>query len=236
MRALLAGTAALALCSCTSHVLIPTEQRGELERTLPSEEARYFLRLSYYVTPFFGDASKRLLTAVPPDEVRLLNHPNGSPVNPGAVEQIVPAGAKARITKVEFPTAWVMAERVLYTPRTQPWIYLEVEGAPKDRPLILVLRPQIKSDREFNTELERYLSREPLEPRTSDWTETTRQNVNAKKAEIDMPADALEMAWGYPERKKIRFEGSVRREEWIYADAKRVAHLADGRVVKLEPR
>jgi len=52
-------------------VFIPTEERTRLERDLTGKDRERFLRLSYYVTPFFGDATKRLLTAVPPDEVRI---------------------------------------------------------------------------------------------------------------------------------------------------------------------
>ncbi|MFZ5471882.1 MAG: hypothetical protein ACOZIN_20825 [Myxococcota bacterium] len=232
MRSLITA-AFLALCGCASHALIPTEQRGALERDLTGKNRDKYLRLSYYVTPFFGDASKRLLTPVPPGEVRLLNHPNGDPVNPGKVEKILPAGTRARITKVEFPTAWVIAERVVYTPRTQPWVYLEVEGHPQEVPLVLVLRPHIKDEQEFLAELERYLAHEDLAPLLAGWTEAVREAIRGKSATLDMPAEALEMAWGYPERKRIRFEESVKNEEWAYPGGKRTAYLTEGRVVRL---
>lgn len=225
---------ALALASsCASHVLIPPEQRASLERELTGTERDKYLRLSYFVTPFFGDASKRLLTPVPPEEVRLLNDTGGKPINPGPVQKVLPAGARARITRVEFPTAWVMTERVLYTPRTQPWVYLAVEGEAKGLPLILVLRPQIKTDQEFRAELERFLANEDLSPLLETWTEAVREAVRAKKALVDMPAEALEMAWGFPERKRITFEESVKKEEWQYTEGKRAAFLVDGRVTRV---
>ncbi|EAU61668.1 conserved hypothetical protein, partial [Stigmatella aurantiaca DW4/3-1] len=59
-----------------------------------------------YVTPFFGDASKRLLTPYPPEEVLVLDDLRGRPVTPGPIQATLPAGARAKILKVEFPTSW----------------------------------------------------------------------------------------------------------------------------------
>lgn len=230
-----AAIALLLLGGCASYVHLPPEHQARIERELNDSNREWYLKLSYYVTPFFGDASKRLLTPVPPEEVRLLNHPNGEPVNPGPIQKVLAAGTRARIRKVELPTAWVVTERVPYTPRTQPWVYLTVEGDGGPTPLIIVLRPQIKTDDELRAELERYLSPVDPSPRMAEWSEAFREAVRAKKALLDMPADALEMAWGYPELKRITFEEQVKKEEWRYAGGKRVAHLADGRVVKLEP-
>ncbi len=232
MRRALFLAIALLVSGCASHVLIPPEERATLERALVTQRPEQYLRLSYYVTPFFGDASKRLLTPVPPEEVRLLDNPSGEPINPGAIERVLPAGARARIQRVEFPTSWVIAERVIYTPRTQPWVYLEVEGYPKTTPLILVLRPQLRTQDEFITELERFLSPEDLAPRMSAWSESVREAVREKRAIVDMPAEALEMAWGYPEKKRLSFDGPTKREEWRYPGDKRVATLIDGRLME----
>jgi hypothetical protein len=224
--------AGVLLGGCASHVLLPNEERALLDRELVGKDR--YLRLSYYVTPFFGDATKKLLTPVPPEEVRLLNHPSGEPVNPGPIEAIFPAGTLARVRQIEFPTAWAMTERVPYTPRTQPWVYLEVQGQPKANQYIVVLRPQIKAHGEFVAEFERYLAAEDPAATFSSWPDSVREAIRQKTALVDMPADALEIAWGYPERKKITFEESVKKEEWRYADSKRVAFIADGRVTKLD--
>jgi hypothetical protein len=213
---------------------MPQEDRVSLARDLTGKRRDKFLRLSYYVTPFFGDASKKLLTAVPPEEVRLLEQPSGVPINPGPVEAILPAGTRVRITKVEFPTSRALAERLIYTPRTQPWIYLQAEGRRDAAPLILVLRQQIGSSQEFVAELERYLSNANLDPTFSRWSDVVQQAVRGKTAIIDMPADALEMAWGYPDRKQISFIDSARNEEWFYPAEQRRAFLINGRLVRLE--
>jgi hypothetical protein len=230
----LLGFAVVICTACASYTTVPQEERLNLERDLTGKRRDKFLRLSFYVTPFFGDASKKLLTAVPPEEVRLLEQPGGEPINPGPVERVLPAGARVRITKVEFPTSWAVAERLIYTPRTQPWIYLQAEGRSDDLPLILVLRPQIRSSQEFVAEIERYLSDADLTPTLSRWSDVVQKGVRTKTAMIDMPAEALEMAWGYPEKKQISFADAVKNEEWTYPGERRRAYLADGRVVQLE--
>ncbi|MBI3183939.1 MAG: hypothetical protein HYZ28_17525 [Myxococcales bacterium] len=226
--------AAVAFTGCASHVLIPPDQQANIERDFGGKDRDRFLKLAFFVTPFFGDASKRLLSPVPPEHLRLLNHPDGTPVNPGAAEKVLPPGKRVRILKVELPSAWVMAERVLYTPRTQPWIHLAAENEPREVPLVIVLRPQIKTEQEFRAEIERYLSADDPSARIESWPEPVKDAVRTKKALVDMPAEALEMAWGYPQKKRIDYEESVRKEEWTYAEGKRVAYLSDGRVVKLQ--
>lgn len=224
----------VALAGCASYTKLAAEDRARLERDLTGRESAKYLRLSYFVTPFFGDASKKLLSSVPPDEVRLLNHPDGSPVNPGPIEKIIPAGRKVRITKVEFPTSWVVMERIPYTPRHQPWVYLEVEGEPKAQTFILPLAPGINAHDKFVAELGRYLSEQDPARVMEAWNESVREAVRTKTAVTDMPVDALEMAWGVPELIRKDREGTSLKEVWVYPGRKRIAHILDGRLVKTE--
>ncbi|HXN41240.1 MAG TPA: hypothetical protein VN918_05580 [Myxococcaceae bacterium] len=221
-----------ALLACASRTALSTEDREALQRELRGENRERFLRLSYYVTSFFGDGSKKLLTPVPPEEVQFSADLGGGSGSPGPVEQVLPAGTHGRILKVEFPTAWAVAHRPPDTPRDHPWIYLHAERQNGQLPLILVLPTQIQSREDFESELERYLC--PIDPTAlmSDWTEGIREAVRTKNAVVDMPTDALEMAWGYPERKRVFFEEATRKEEWSYPGGKRVAFIADGRVTR----
>jgi hypothetical protein len=223
---------ALLSTGCASYATVPQEDRADLVRELTSKRRDKFLRLSFYVTPFFGDPSKKLLATAPPEEVRLLKQASGEPINPGPVETILPAGTRVQITKVEFPTAAVLPERPLNTPRALPWIYLRA-GSRDGQPLILVLRADIRSREEFAAELERYLSDADLAPLLSTWSDVVQLAVRTKTAIIDMSGEALEMAWGYPDRKQISFADSERNEEWIYGERRR-AFLTDGRVVRRE--
>lgn len=221
---------------CASATQLRPEDRAALDRRLTGKESARYLKLSFYLTPFFGDGTKKLLTAVPPEEVRLIDTMKGEPINPGPIEKILPAGTRARITRVEFPTAGVVTGRVLYTPRTLTWIYLDVEGEPRQMPIIVPLRSESKNPDDLLTELERYLSATDPEPLFQSWPDYVREAVKKKVSTQDMPADALEMAWGPPERKRIEYtpEGA-RRETWTYPGGKRSAVLVNGRVASTEP-
>ena len=224
------GALALVLAGCaTAQVAIAPTQVADLERTLNGDQR--FLRVSMFLTPFYGDATKRLLTPVPPELVRLLDGTDHKPLNPGPVERIFPAGAAVRIAKVEFPSAWVMTERVLYTPRSLVWVYLDVAGAPRNSPpAVLVLRPGLKTDQDFLAELERHLTREDQTRRLETFSDPVREAIRAKTVLVDMPAEALEMAWGFPESKRIDLVDAQRKEIWRWGDGARTATLVDGRL------
>lgn len=230
MKQLAAAVAMIALCSCaTAQVAVPPTQVAELERNLNGD--RRFLRVSMFLTPFYGDTTKRLLTPVSPELVRLLDGTNGKPLNPGPAERTFPAGTPVRIEKVEFPSAWVMTERVLYTPRTLVWVYVDLPGQPKNAPAaVLVLRPGLRSDQEFMAELERHLTREDQAKRLESFSDSVREAIRTKGAVVEMPAEALEMAWGFPESKKIELVDNQRKETWRWGDGARTATLIDGRL------
>ncbi len=234
MTRLAAGALAAALSACaTAQIHLPPEQAASLERDLKGQER--FLRVSMYATPFFGDATKKLLTAVPPEQVRLLDNPDGTPNVPGRVEATFAAGTPVRILRLELPSSLTMAERVLYTPRTLAWVYFDVAGTPKNAPpYVLVLRPGLKEKDELLAELSRFASTESPSKLLDGFSDVVREAVRSKSALLDMPADALEMAWGYPERRKLELDGDKRKETWTWPGEKRVAVLVDGRVTELK--
>lgn len=234
MKRLLVILLALWGSGCKSHTQLAPEDRSALEQTLTGVEADRFLRMSMNVTPFFGDASRRLLTPYPPDEVLLLNDTKGQTIPPGPIEATLPAGARARIRKVEFPTAWVVTERILYSPRTLPWVYVDVEGAPKGPPLVLVLADNLRTREEVLAEVGRYLTTQDPAPQLAAFPEPVREAIRQKKALTDMSSEALEYSWGYPEKIRRTLEGTVRNEEWIYPGGRRRAFLSDGRLVRVE--
>jgi hypothetical protein len=236
IRSLVLALGAMALSGCaTAAIALPPEDAARLARELTGEQR--FLRVSMYSTPFFKDASKKLLTPVAPDLVQLLEDPQGQPISPGEVEATWPAGTRVRILKVEYPSSWVMAERVLYTPRTLAWIYVDIAGAPRgSEPYVLVLRPGIKTSDEFRAELDRLLTRDDPAARLEAFSEGVRENIRTKTGAVDMPAEALEMAWGYPDARRIEFDGTHKKETWSWAQGKRVAVLVDGVTTEVYPQ
>jgi hypothetical protein len=229
--ALAVGCAALALSGCaTAQAYVPAEEATRLQRELAGRHT--FLAASMYVTPFFGDATHALLTPWPPDEVRLLENPDGSPIEPGPVELVLPVGTPVLVERVEFPSPATMAERVLYTPRSLIWVYLQARGSPRDRQLVLVLRPGLRSGDEVRAEIERSLASRDPSFKLEAWPEAVREAVRSKKAVLDMSREALEMAWGLPERIRIELKGTERVETWRWPGS-RAAVLTDGRVTSL---
>lgn len=222
--------AVLSLCGCaTAQVALPPTESAALMRELNGQQR--FLRVSMNVMPFYGDATRRLLTPLEPTLVRFLDDTSGNPIDPGAVEATFPAGTPVRIAKVEFPSGWTMAERVLYTPRTLVWVYVDVEGRSRNAPpAVLVLRPGLATKDDFMVELEHHLTREDQASRLDGFSDVVREAIKKKQAVRDMPATALEMAWGFPESKRIELVDTQRRETWSWGDGARKAVLVDGRV------
>jgi hypothetical protein len=218
---------------CASQTKLSAEDRSSLQRDLTAGPVRY-LKTSSYVTPFFGDASKRLLTPYPPDEVRLLNDTQGQPINPGPIQALVPAGATARVLQVEFPTAWAMAERVLYSPRTQPWVYLQVEGAPAGSPIILVLPPRLDTPADVKAALDQYLLEQDPAPRIARFQPRFQEALKQKRVLENMPEAAVSLSWGAPESIRRSLEGQHTLQEWVYPGGKRRVFLSDGVVTRIE--
>lgn len=220
---------------CASQTRLSAEDRSKLQQDLSAgpSSVRY-LRFSSYLTPFFGDASKRLLTPHPPEEVRLLNDTQGKPINPGPIQALLPAGTKARILKVEFPTAWVMAERVLYSPRTQPWVYLDIEGAPPGPPVVLVLPPLAKTREEFLAEVDQHLLEHDPAPRLAKLQPRFQEAIKQKKVLEYMPEAAVEMSWGRPETIRRTLDGQQVHQEWTYPGGKRRVFITDGMVTRVD--
>ncbi|HVE82111.1 MAG TPA: hypothetical protein VND93_04665 [Myxococcales bacterium] len=224
-----------AACGCLGYTELTPSDRREAQRGLLAGSDRY-TRVSLYVTPFFGDDTRRLLSQDPPYELRMVFLPDGEPVIPGPTQKIIPAGTPAKILGVEFPTAWAIANRVTYTPRFQPWVLVGVKGEPADTPLVLVLPANLANGSEVEAAVDRYLSRMPLKPLLGGLTERLKIAIRTKTALYDMTGDVLELTWGYPDEKVIGFdENGGRRETWIYAGGARKAILVGGRVMELWP-
>lgn len=235
-KALLAAALLAAAQGCiTGHTFLSADDRREAERIVLIEGDRY-LRLSYYVTPFFGDDSKQLLSQYPPEELEMVLQPDGSPVIPGPTQKIIPAGTPAKVLGIEFPTSFAIASRVVYTPRFQPWLFVAVQGEPPELPLVIPLRESLHTVQEVQAEVDRYLSRTDLRPFIASLSDGMRTSIKNKEARLDMPLEALEMAWGYPQQRRITLDDNGdRTESWEYNAGQRSAIVRDGRVLKLTP-
>lgn len=219
---------------CASQTQLSAGDRSKLQHDLTTgPTAERYLKHSSFITPFFGDDSKRLLTPYPPEEVRLLNDTQGRPINPGAVQATVPAGTRVHVVKVEFPTSWVMVERVLYSPRTQPWVYLNVDGVPAQAPIILVLPPQLDKEQDVRAELDRWLLTQDPAPRLARFQPRFQEAIKKKQVMEGMPEAAVELSWGPPERVRRTLDGPQVNQDWTYPGDKRHVFLTDGVVTRV---
>ena len=170
--------------------------------------------------------------ALPPGEVDLVESASHQPIPPPPAERVLAPGTPVRLRRVEFPTGWLIAQRVVMTPRYHPWAYLEVGG--DARPHVVVLSQTAASAEDLRGELDRLLTRDDPSSTFAGLPEEQRQAILRKEPLEGMGARALEMAWGLPEKKRI--DRPAGTEEWVWPGGKRRAYLRDERLERFERR
>jgi hypothetical protein len=220
----------LAAAACFPRASVPEAERARASRELEGE--RRFVKVALFAGPFFGDNTKLLVSDSPFSELDLLQTTGGQPITPPEAQRVILPGATVRIEKVEFPTGFLIAKRVVMTPRYHPWVYLRMEG--EARPLVVVL-PQTLADADaVRLELERVLGTVDPSPALQALPPPQRSAVARKVPLEGMAPQALEMAWGYPEKKVI--DRPSNSEEWSWAEGRRRATFSEGKLASWRPR
>jgi hypothetical protein len=219
---------AATLLACAPRAVIPDAERERVRRELTGE-ARW-LRVAAYAAPLWGDTSKVLLSDQPLAELDLVETTGGTPVPPPAAEKILPPGTAVRISDVEFPTGWVIAKRVVMSPRYHPWVLVEVPG--DRRPHVVVLSQTAASYEDVRGELDRLLAKDDPTAALAALGDEQRAAVLRKELLEGMSPRAAEMAWGLPEKKRIDRPSST--EDWSWPGGKRRAFFQDDRLVRWE--
>lgn len=227
-RALRLVLALLPLAACAPRAVIPDAERERVRQQLSGEQR--FLRAAAYVSPLWGDRSKLLLTDQPAGELELVLTAGGQPIAPPAAERIVPPGTPVRVRDVEFPTGWIIARRVVMSPRYHPWVVVELPG--ETRPGVVVLSQTAVSFEDVHAELDRVLSKDDPSSFLAALPEEQRAAVLKKELVEGMSPRAVELSWGLPERKKI--DRPAGTEEWTWPAGKRRASFQDERLVRWE--
>jgi hypothetical protein len=229
LRSVLAASAlAAALAGCTPRAVIPDAERQRVASALSGQPR--WLRAAVYVSPFWGDRSKALVSDAPTEGLDLVETPNGQPVDPPPPERILLPGTSVRIREVEFPTGWIIAQRVVMTPRYHPWVLLDVPGDARTH--VLVLEQTAASYAEVRAEIDRVLSTDDPSPALAALPVEQRDAIGSKELVEGMSPRAVEMAWGLPERRRI--DRPAATEEWIWAGGKRKAFFLDERLQRWE--
>jgi hypothetical protein len=226
-RFLLFAVPLVALAACTPRATIPDAERTRVDRELTG--AQRYLRVAAYVAPFWGDRSKLLLTDQPPAELNYIETAGGVPITPPAPDKVLPPGTALRVREVEFPTGWLIAKRVVMTPRYNPWVFVE---GPDSRPMIVVLSQTAASYDDVRAELGQILTADDPSSLYRALPQDQRDAVLRKELVEGMSLRAVEMAWGLPERKRI--DRPAGTEEWSWNEGKRKAFFHDERLVRWE--
>jgi len=230
-RALPLATALAALATgvaCTPRATIPDADRERVGKELGGQQR--YLRVAAIVAPLWGDRSRMLLSDQPLGELDLVNSTAGTPVPPPPAERILPPGTAVRVREVEFPTGWLIAKRVVMSPRYHPWVYVAVPG--DARPHVIVLSQAAATFDDVRDELARVLTADDPGPALRALPQEQQAAIARKEALAGMGPRALEMAWGLPEKKRI--DRPAGTEEWTWPGGKRRAFLQDDRVVRLQ--
>jgi hypothetical protein len=225
---LLTAAALLPLLGCTAPAAIPDAERGRVDHELAGQER--FLRVAAYVAPFWGDRTKLLLTDQPPADLHLIETTAGAPIPAPAPERVLAPGTAVRVRHVEFPTGWLIAKRVVMTPRYNPWVYVDVPG--ETRPLVVVLSQTAATFDDVRAEVSQILSADDPSSFFRALPQEQRDAILKKDLVEGMSQRAIEMAWGLPERKRI--DRPAGTEEWTWPGAKRRVFVKDDRLVRWE--
>jgi len=226
----LLALAALPFSACTPGVVVPDQDRLRLTREL--EGQRLWLRVAVFLGPFFSDREKALATDQPLSEVELIEGPGGETILPPPAERVLPPGTSVVVRDVEFPTPWVIARRVLLTPRTHPWVWLEVPG--ESRPVILVVSRTAATYEDVRAEIDRYLSSSDPGRALAALSDFQRKAIEKKEVVEGMGHAAVAMAWGHPEKRIL--DRPSGKEQWLWPGGRRKAWFEDDRLIRFEGR
>lgn len=228
--ALLAAAALASLTACVPRAVISEEERLRVGDELEGR-ARY-LRVAVYAAPFFGDSTRLLLTDQPVDEVKLLESASGQKIPPPPAERVLPPGTRLRIRAIEFPTPWIIAKRIVMTPRYHPWAILERDG--DTRPYVIVLPQEAVRLEEVNAELGRLLASDDPSAELQALPRDQQEAIRKKALVEGMSPRAVELSWGQPEKRRIDRPSGV--EDWTWPGSRRAAHFKEERLSRWEER
>jgi len=214
------------LASCATAVQVAPEGRETVIRSL-ARQSRY-LRVAVYVSPFFDDPGRVLLSDRPVEELAALQGPDGAPLVPPPPRRVLLPGTPVFVDTVQFPTGAVLWKRSAQTPRRNPWLLGWADG--ESRPAVLLLTAGTGRAEDLLAEAGRVLTEDDPTPLFRELPESQRDAVRRKELVEGMSRAAASMAWGFPDRMVIEQASST--EEWSWSGGDRRATFLDDRLVR----
>lgn len=147
-----------AIGACASQTALPAEVRAGIQERFTGQTVE--LRQSCFFGDLYDDNTKWLLSPHAFDHTHHIVDWHGKPIHPHEQRGIVRAGTQFRIHQIEFPDPKGLAQRMLTTPRYNPWIYLtpvdDSVRLPRERHYWVLLLPR---DLEDGASVEREIAR-----------------------------------------------------------------------------
>jgi hypothetical protein len=228
-------TALLLVTGCAGNALLPEPDRVALDDSLAAH-ARY-LKVSFYVTPFFHEDTAWLLTDRGRDDADYVDPNDQKRLDPGAPVGILPVGTLLRIERISWPTGLTMVGREPDTPRDCPWIYLRPVDSGSvaahlsaGKPFIVVLRGDLRTRDDMQTEIDRFLTSQNPIPELRNVSVTFVDAVDHKNLVAGMAPLQVQQAWGYPEH--IHIDAPKRTQLWTWPSGKQQAWFQDEVLVR----
>jgi hypothetical protein len=205
-----------AVAGCASYNVIPDEARARLDEA--HEGQLLYVKQSLYAGRFYDDDRFRLVHPRRFEELTYLLNAEGEPIPPPPADEIIPAGTRVRIEKIEWPDGDAVFRRPLYTPRYTTWIFLRVaRGAGSDVTLerserhIMLLPGGLEDEEAFEQWFTAALSETDPTPWLRTLGEVQQIAIAQKKPAKGMTYEALTAALGFPDKigQKQEDDGTV---------------------------
>ncbi len=194
-----------AVAGCQSYTVIPDEGRARLDEAHQGE--LLYVKQSLYAGRFYDDDRYRLLHARRFEELTYLLDAEGQPIPPPPANEIVPAGTRVRVERIEWPDGDAVFRRPIYTPRYTTWIFLRVASAPgedvtfeRSERHIMLLPGGISDEATFNEWFDSALTRTNPNPWLRSLPDVQRVAIARKEPTVGMTYEALTSAMGFPDR------------------------------------
>lgn len=210
-----------ATLGCPSYTVLSASDRKQVDRTRAG--ALLFLKQSMYVGTFYDDDRFELVHPRRFEELTYLQTIEGDPIPPPPATDILPAGTRVRVEKVEWPTGDAVFRRPLYTPRYTTWIVLRVAAdrgsdvtVEREKRQILLLPAGITDAETFDMWFNASLTETDPNPWIVSLPDEQEAAIAQKKAVPGMTYEALTAALGFPDSVARDSDGEKVREVVVY--------------------
>jgi hypothetical protein len=190
---------------CANYSVIPDDARARLNEAHEGE--LLYVKQSLYAGRFYDDDRYRLVHPRRFEELTYLLNAEGEAIAPPPADEIIPAGTRVRIERMEWPEGDAVFRRPLYTPRYTTWMYLRVARGTgsevtmeRNERHVLLLPGGIDDESMFNAWFQAALSSTDPTPWLRTLSDTQRVAIAQKKPAKGMTYEALTSALGFPDR------------------------------------